>query len=447
MQEDSKIAIIGAGVSGLAAAVWLAQHGFRNLTLFEARREAGGRTRSYVDPTTGDTLDNGQHLMMGCYRSTLEYLRKIDSDSLLRRAPLFIRFHEAGRKTPATLQLPPRSKPPVTLLAGLWNSRLLTMGEKIAATWLGLATDASSAKNSEGMTCAALFRKLHQPAGLVKKLWAPIVLATINAPVEEASAVLFINVLREAFLSGREASDLLLPSSGLSELLIDPAIRMLEKNGATILLSSPVRAIEKNGTAIQIITDSSVKDFDAVIYCGQSFDSLPQEVRSSLPTFEYSPIVNAYFWLDRPVLRGPIHGFIGTTLQWVFPWPSNYAAERLALTVSASDALAERTNEEIRHILWTDLCTSLPAAREARLMHYQIIREKRATPLLTPSIQQSRPQAATTIPGLFLGGDFIQNGLPATIEGAVRNGFSAAAMLLQGLEHQSKNPLQPIHAV
>ncbi|HZK76749.1 MAG TPA: hydroxysqualene dehydroxylase HpnE [Candidatus Kapabacteria bacterium] len=427
MQENSKIAIIGAGVSGLAAAVALSQSGCRNLTLFEARREAGGRTRSYHDPTTGDTLDNGQHLMMGCYHSTLSYVRAIGSEHLLQRAPLWIHFHEASRNVPAILRLSPNSN----LLAGLWRSRFLTPREKFAATRLGLSIDASSAKNCEGITCAALFRKLHQPAGLIKKLWAPIVLATINAPVEQASAVLFINVLREAFLSGHQASDLLLPKSGLSDLLIDPALRMLEKNGTTVRLSTPARAIEKKDSALRIATNDSMEDFDAAIYCGQSSDPLPQEIRSSIPEFEYSPIVNAYFWLDRPLLRGPIHEFLGTTLQWAFPWPSNFAAERLALTVSAGNTLAERTNEEIRHILWTDLCTTIPEAREARLMHHQIIREKRATPLFTPTVQQSRPLASTNVPRLFIGGDLVQNGLPATIEGAVRNGFAAAELLIK----------------
>jgi hydroxysqualene dehydroxylase len=425
--QNSKIAIIGAGVSGLAAAVALAERGLHNITLFEARREAGGRTRSYIDPTTGDTLDNGQHLMMGCYHSTLKYMRAIDSEHLLQRAPLWIHFHETGRNVPAILQLSPNSN----LLAALLRSRFLTLREKFAATRFGLSIDASSAKYSEGMTCEALFAKLHQPAGLIRKLWAPIVLATINAPIEHASAVLFVNVLREAFLSGHEASDLLLPKSGLSDLLIDPAIRMLEQHAVQIRLSTPVRTIEKNGTALQIVTDDSREDYDAVIYCGQSFDPLPQEIRASFPVFEHSPIVNAYFWLDRPLLRGPIHGFFGTTLQWVFPWPSKYAAERLALTVSAGNALAKRTNEEIRHILWTDLCAAVPAAREARLMHHQIIREKRATPLLTPAIQERRPSGFTAVPGLFLGGDLVQNGLPATIEGAVRNGFAAAELLVR----------------
>jgi squalene-associated FAD-dependent desaturase len=426
LQENTKIAIIGAGVSGLAAAIRLTELGYRNLTIFEARKESGGRTRSYVDPTTGDMLDNGQHLLLGCYRSTLKYLKSIGSDHLLQRTPLLIHYHEAGRTAPTILQIPPKSKPPVNLLGALWSGKLLTTREKLAATWLGLAFDASSEKNAEGMTCEALFRKLHQPAGIIKKLWAPIVLATINAPIEKAGAVLFVNVLREAFLSGCEASDLLISSVGLSELLIDPAIQVLEKNGIKVRLSTPVRTIEKENTNFKIVTDDETAEFDTVIYSGQSSEPLPEKVRSPIPEFEYSPIVNAYFWLDKEILLSPIHSFLGTTLQWAFPRPSERFAQRLALTVSAANELVEKTNEEIRHILWVDLCATVPEARTARLLHFQIIREKRATPLFTPYVQQGRPRTATSIPGLWLAGDIVLNGLPATIEGAVRNGYAAA---------------------
>ena len=414
-------------MSGLAAAVRLAHAGERQLTIFEARREAGGRTRSYLDPVTGDILDNGQHLIMGCYRDTLRYLQLIGSDDRIQRLPLSIRFHERGKS--AVLEIPPKSKPPQNLLAAIWSSPILTIREKLSAIWFGMAIDASSLKSCEGLTCAELFLKFRQPKETVRKLWAPIVLATINAPLEQASAVLFVSVIREAFLSGPNASDLLIPNAGLSELLIDPALRMLHASGATVRLSTAVRAIELRQGGLSVGTDYGEELFDSVIYAGQSSKPLPPEVQATIPNLEYSPIVNAYFWLDRKVLDGPVHAFLGTSLQWAFPKASTYSEQRLALTVSAANELAEHTNEEIRHILWTDLCTAVPAAREARLMHHQIIREKRATPLITPSLQADRPKAATPVPHLFLSGDLVQNGLPATIEGAIHNGFTAADLL------------------
>ncbi len=424
--QHSKIAIIGAGVSGLVAAVALAEHSHHNIVLFEARKEAGGRTRSYTDAHTGDVLDNGQHLLLGCYRSTLKYLQAIGSDRFLQRVPLSIYFHEASRKIPAHVQLSAKSKPPLNLLAGLWSSKLLTNREKIAATRLGFAINSTSIKDVQAMTCEELFQKFHQPERLIETLWAPMILATINASIEKASALLFVNVLREAFFSIQSASDLLIPSVGLSELLIEPALRALEKRGVEIRLSTPIRAIEEKDNHLSIVTNDTNELFNAVIYCGQSSDPLPQKIRATIPEFEYSPIVNAYFWLDREILSTPIHSFLGTKLQWAFPRPSVRFSQRLALTVSAADALALHSNDEIQHILWMDLCSALPEAREARLMHFQIIREKRATPLFTPSIQNQRPGTVTSIPGLWLAGDIVQNGLPATIEGAAHNGYAAA---------------------
>jgi squalene-associated FAD-dependent desaturase len=425
LTDKTKVAIIGAGVSGLAAAVRLAHAGLTNITLFEARREAGGRTRSYTDPHTGDTLDNGQHLLMGCYTATLEYMRAIGTEKLIDRTPLRIPFWSESGVRSFTID---RSLgPPLNLLSAVARTSLLTLSEKRAAAVLGNAV--WRAKLPDGfsdMTCAELFHKLAQPDSLVTKLWAPIVLATINATPERASAELFVNVLREAFFSSRSASMLLIPKCGLSELLIDPAVRGLTDKRVILRLGTPVRKIEVNNNKIEIQLDGEVLHFDAVI---SSIPHLISDTRYRTP--DPSPIVNAYFWLDRSVLKAPVHAFIGTTLQWAFPKASKYSAERLALTVSAAENLSTLDNESIRDMLWTELKHIVPATREATLVHYQIIREKRATPLFTPQTQSNRPKTATTVAGLYLAGDLVQNGLPATIEGAIRNGHAAANALIE----------------
>lgn len=426
--RNPKIAIIGGGISGLAAAVHLLEHGYRNVTLYEARHEAGGRTRSYLDSTTGDILDNGQHLMMGCYHATLEYLRAIGSSNLVHRTPLAIAFHEPG-KSPARFEIHRRLAPSINLLAGLWSSNLLSRSEKIAAIRLGLAIK-NNRVNASG-SCKEFFEARKQPSKLIRKLWAPIVLAAINSPLELASAEVFVNIFREIFLTGHEGSDLLFPSVGLSELLIDPAIRMLQAHGICVRFSAPVREIKYEGDSLRVSGNNQVEVYDSVIFCGQSDDPLPESISSNLPRVEYSPIVNAYFWLDRMVLNSPIHAFLGTTLQWAFPKPTAYASHRLALTVSAASELTALTNEKIRDMLWSDLQSAVSAARTAKLLHFQIIREKRATPMLTPQVQQHRPGASTSIPGLFLAGDIVQNGLSATIEGAIRNGVAAARLVLR----------------
>ncbi len=402
----------------MAAAVRLSEAGHRHITLFEARREAGGRTRSFLDPKTGDALDNGQHLLMGCYTATLDYLERIGSSKFVERTPLRIPFWSQTGVRSFTIDR--TLAPPLNLLSAIMRTSLLTLAEKRAAAALGNAVWRSRLPaNLHTMTCSELFEQFDQPLSLVEKLWSPIVLATINATVERASAILFVNVLREAFFSSRKASAMLLPKCGLSELLIDPAVALLQEKGVTIRLGESVRRIEREDSGIRVVTDSADTVFDSIINSAADLQGLESVTR-------YSPIVNAYFWLNRPIFNAPVHAFVGMTLQWAFPKPSIYSAQRVALTISAADAIVEKSNDEITKMLWSDLTRIVPAAREAKLLHSQIIREKRATPLLSPSMQKIRPECVTNDKRFILAGDFVQNGLPATIEGAVRNGFRAA---------------------
>jgi len=435
---NSKIAVVGAGVSGLAAAVSLVERGFENITLFEARREAGGRTRSWLDPATGDVLDNGQHLLIGCYRATLAYLESIGSLKQLERRRLSLDFHESGAST-SRLELQNQGKPAVNLLGAVWKSDLLSFKEKCAATWLGIAIHGSAVRNARSHSAIELFKKFRQPDRLIRRLWEPIVLATINAPIHEASAELFINVFREAFLSGPDASDLLIPSCGLSELLVQPAIDFIATRGVHIRRSTPVRSIEHSSGSFLLKFDGGEENFESVIYSNTAKEPLPERIRSSIPEFQFSPIVNAYFWLDRRVLSGPIHAMVGTTLQWVFPKASQYSAQRLALTVSAAGALSEKSNQEIEDVLWNDLKMAIPQMKNVRLLTSQIVREKRATPLFTYTVQRLRPSTKSSIPRFYFSGDFVQNGLPATIEGAIRNGYAASAALLNEISHSTSN--------
>jgi monoamine oxidase len=267
-------------------------------------------------------------------------------------------------------------------------------------------------------------RVYDQPPSVVTKLWEPIVLATMNVSVERGRAQVFRNVLTELFFGERRGSALLFPSVGLSELLVRPAVSRIGPE--CMRFSEPVRELAPGADGVRVATDSGDERYDFAIVTEPS-------LMGHGPS-EYSPIVNAYFWLDRAVLAAPIAGFLGTTLQWAFPKPSSWASQLLALTVSAADALVSLPNEEIVARLWSDLQSSLPAARNATLRHSQIIKEKRATPVISPATQACRPEAKTSSERVFLAGDYVQNGLPSTIEGAVRNGFRAAQLLRQALD-------------
>ncbi len=434
-----RIAIIGSGTSGLAAALRLATSANSPqfaITLFEARHITGGRTRSYVDETTGDVLDNGQHLMMGCYSATREYMRMIGTDHLARERPLDIPYSLFNPFTGYSRQARFRTNgllpSPFHALFGLLRTDLLSVDEKRAAISLSLKVSSLlDDPKIKSLTCAELFRQHNQPEGLVRKLWEPLILATINARMDVASAIPLLSVLKLALLGKRSDSTFLFPEVGLSELLIDPAIVLLVSSSVEVKLKCPVRQVSAQNDGIKLsFADDSEQSFDGVILASPTENiELPSSVK--LHPIAHSPIINAYFWLDRPLLRAPIHAFVGGTLQWAFSKPSNSAAERIALAVSAADELGGLDNAQIAQQLWLELTRGLPVppGDRAKLVHYQIIREKRATPLLTPEAQSSRPIATTAISGLYLAGDFVQNMLPATIEGAVRNGFGAAELL------------------
>ena len=446
MQKKHRIAIIGTGTSGLAAAVRLLEHPRADayeVTIFESRLVPGGRTRSFVDAETGDTLDNGQHLLMGCYAATSQYLTSIGSDgSIETRAvnipySLFNPFTGSSRE--ARFRVNMLLPAPLHALYGLLRTDLLSVNQKLEAITLCLKIKrmlGDGWTESASQTCAEFFRQQKQSAGTIQKLWEPLVVGTINANINEASVEPLLAVLRLALLGKKSGATFLFPTVGLSELLIDPAIRFAEAHGASIELGKTLSAVTTQEHSIGLrFTDGVHRVFDSVILASQlNKIILPPGITVHEPT--YSPIVNAYFWVDQPLLREPIKAYIGTTLQWAFSKPSVFAAERIALTVSAAGELVEMDNQEIERQLWLELrrAESHIGGGPVRLIHSKIIRERQATPLFTPVSAPLRPRSQTVIPGLFLAGDLVQNGLPATIEGAIVNGNYAAELAISRLE-------------
>ncbi len=431
-----RVAIIGAGTSGLAAAVTLCSAESERpvaVTVFESRREAGGRTRSFVDSETGDILDNGQHLLMGCYTSTLQYLRTIGAEHLLQKQnSLELPFVLPTEQRMSVVKLPRHVPVPLNLLIGLLRNDLLHRYEKIAALRFGFGIMMFNYDKKMAMgSCADLFRYAHQPVTLIKKLWEPIVVGTMNLPPDKASAQVFLHTLRLVFLQNKRFSALLFPKVGLSDLLINPALLYLEAQGCRISYGQQIHSITAGNNLIYLETEDRRDVFDAAIFAGNYHDIsfLPEEIRLPTPSVTYSPIVNAYFWTDKKIVGLPICGFIGTTLQWSFTKPSHFSTELIACTMSAAEDMIKKDNDEIARIFWYDLMRSFPD-NDAHLLRSVIIKEKRATPLLDARLQMIRPKTRTTVPNLYLAGDLVQNGLPMTIEGAVLNGQKAAKEVL-----------------
>ncbi|WP_309269409.1 hydroxysqualene dehydroxylase HpnE [Azonexus sp.] len=402
-----RVAVIGGGWAGIAAAVELTAAGAA-VTLFEAGRVLGGRARAVE--IAGRRLDNGQHILLGSYRDTLALIRQVgaDPDRLLARHPLQI-VDNAGFR----LALP-RWPAPLNLAWGLLTARGVGWREKLrTARWMqGLKR--REFRLSGDRSVAEWLDTAGQTGRLRHHLWEPLCLAALNTPAREASAQLFTNVLRDSLGSARRAdTDLLLPRSDFGRLLAEPAGDWLLAHGATLRCRTRVRTLHAGIEAVTI---------DGEHYAAAIIATAPQHVDRLWPVLaenlEYQPIATVYLQYPPTIhLPFPLLGLRGPYGQWVVDRGNGLLACVLsghgAWEEIDDDTLAQRLAEEL------DLGTQ-PGWQ-------QVIREKRATFSARPNL----PRPPTTLaPHLFLAGDHSWADYPATLEGAVRSGRRAARLVL-----------------
>lgn len=431
--------VLGGGMAGVAAAMELARRGLRP-TLLESRPYLGGRARSF-EHTTGDEIDNGQHLLMGCYRSTFRLLEMLGTRDLVQtQRSLRVEFRDAdGRRD---VLAAPRLPAPLGVLVGMARMSALTIAERMALLRLGVALRLGGPRGDE--TAADYLARHGQPARLRQRLWDPMIIATLNLPAERASALLFARVMRLAFLGRGEDSHLAFARCGLSKLLA-PARAAIERRGGTVVTGAPALGIvaEHGGYTI-FLKDRPPLRASALITAvperalRQLLGSteLADRALGAMPHLEYSPIVSAYLWYDHPLERLPAFAaMIGTATQWMFnrraiDGSSNARFPGLVTcTISAAAAESAIEGEAIAAIVDRELRAAFPEIGDARLVERLVVKEKHATFAATPAAERVRPQARTQAQHLYLAGDWTATGLPATIEGAVQSGFAAAAAL------------------
>lgn len=424
-----RVAVIGAGYAGIAAAVTLAEAGVA-VTLFDANRTAGGRARrvDYRDTL----LDNGQHLLLGAYRETLALMRKVGApiEGLMRK-PLTLHY-------PGLLRLAtPRLPAPLHLLAGLLAAEGLSVTDRLATFRLSWALRAAEDAAFPGETVSALLTRLAQPDRLRRLLWEPLCVAALNTPAAQADARVFARVMRDALMGTRADSDLLLPIADLSALLPDPAVVWLGERGATISLGQRVTAMHRDAAAWKVTTPLATTTHDGVVCAtapaeaGAILASIPglAPLARQLAAVRHEPITTVYLQYPTAVaLPGPMVGVDDGFAQWVFDRDAISGARGLvAAVVSATHALGSAGQDVMATAAHRDvekLAGPLPAPTWAK-----VIRERRATFACVPGA--FRPAASTSQEGLALAGDYTEGPYPATLEGAVRSGTRAGKMLLQ----------------
>ena len=424
--------MIGGGFAGLSAATALAERGVRVLVL-EARPTLGGRATAFTDPATGERVDNGQHVLVGGYHETFRFLRRVNTAADVYVQPdLHIDvIDRAGRASSLRC---PSLPPPLHLLAGVIRWTGIDWRDRAALVHMRRMDDGPASE-----TVRQWLVRHRQTPRLIEILWEPLAVAALNQAIDEASGPAFAGVLRRMFTKNRRDCALGLPLKALDELYTFPSRTHIEGAGGAVRVIAPARVTCAGGATVRVREE--VLSAKAVI-CAVAWYALPsvfpdrpaalEGVLRAAESTAASPIVTVNLWFDRPVTSHSFVGLPGRAMQWVFDKRAilGDSSSHLSLVSSGANALVGQGNQELVDLAVRELTAALPSARSAILRRAVVVREKRATFSVAPG-QPPRPPVETAIPGLFLAGDWIDTGLPATIESAVVSGHRAAEAVLR----------------
>jgi squalene-associated FAD-dependent desaturase len=441
---SDEVLIVGGGFAGLAAGVALAGAG-RQLRLLEQKPHLGGRAFSFLEPTTGSVVDNGQHLLMGCYHQTLRFLERIGTlDRLAFQPRLRMQFLERpGRLT--TLECPALPAP-WHLLLGVLRSDSFTLPEKREIFRVGWALRGAedSREGIDRLSVEEWLSALGQSEKLRRNFWHLLSIAALNEDPRRAAAVLFRRVVRLALFTSPGDSRLAIPRVGLSECYTEAAASYIRARGGQVELGRNVTGfVVAKGVCEGVELADGEKIAAATVVSAvpwfELVKLLPGDLLRSEPCFTNllalrpAPIISLNLWFDRPVTDLDFVGLRGTTVQWLFNKGKILGSGEnyVTLVLSGAHAHVGRPKEELLAVALRDLGELLPAAREAKLVHSLVIKERFATFSPGVGVEAVRPAAPTPVRGLYLAGDWTATGLPATIEGAVQSGCAAAQAVLQ----------------
>ncbi len=410
--------IIGAGLAGLATAVSLARHG-RDVSVYEASGHAGGRCRSFFDAKLERTIDNGNHLLLSGNQAAMRYLADIKAkDFLIGPVPAAFPFLDLRTGQRWVLR-PNAGRIPWWVLNSSRRVPDTRVWNYLSALRFAMAGTDTTVTDCVGDTGV-----------LFERFWRPLAVGALNTPAGAGAAQLLWSVLRETFALGEAACRPRIAKAGLSAAFVDPALTFLRQKGATVRFGRRLRKISYTSRRANGLDFGSerirLRDGDAAVLAVPPPAAAELVPALTVPD-EIHAIVNVHFRLSGPPGLPPdlpLLGLIGGTAQWLF-----VRGDVASITVSAADALAAEPSGTIVRKAWNDVARALGHQRE-KMPPCRIVKEKRATFAQTPNQVKRRPQTRTEFANLYLAGDWIDTGLPATIESAVRSGQMAARAIV-----------------
>jgi squalene-associated FAD-dependent desaturase len=408
--------VIGAGLAGLSAAIALTEAGF-TVALSEAAPRAGGRCRSYRDALLGMTIDNGNHLLLTGNAAAAQFLTTTGGDAALGQPEACFAFTDLRDGVRWWLRPNPGPVPWWILSA----KRRVPGTSALDYLTLGALLHARSG--------ARVGDVLPRRDALWRRLIEPFLLASLNTPLATASASLAAAVVRRTLMRGGQHYRARFASPSLAAAFVDPALAWLRRHGATIHMNRQLRRLEFTERHVSRLhfreQAAAVADAEPVVLAVPSWAASTLVPGLIAPQVHHA-IVNAHFAIAAPAVAPPMLGVVGGIAQWIFAH-----ADRIAVTVSAADALVGGDRAQLAALLWQDVTRAY--AVDWPIPPWRIVVEKRATFAATPEQDARRPVAATSWSNFVLAGDWAQTGLPATIEGAIQSGRTAVHQVMSTL--------------
>lgn len=419
--------VFGGGIAGLTSAAYLTKQNIK-VTLLESSPKLGGRAYSFTEQKSNNVVDNGQHILMGCYSDTINFLKLIGAkENFIYQKSLQINFLTQAGKLVRLKSF--TSLYPFNLLIALLNFKAITFTERLSLLRFVIKLPFVSHQKLSNKNIREWLEEEKQSDDTIKSLWEIIAVGALNTNIDKASAFMFREILMKIFFNGNFASTIILPKYGLSDAYVKSAKEYIELNGGKIKLSSSVKEfIISDNKIVGIKTaDEVYKDFDYVISAipFYAFNNIyPELFLDEKIEFEYSSILNIHIWLKNNPMKEQFYGLIDSPVHWIFN-----KGNHINLVISDADYLIDKPAEEIYKMCVGELIKHAKL-KESDFSHYKVLKEKRATFVPSNKIDYLRPSSNTKIANLFLAGDWTDTGLPSTIESAVKSGRVAAELLL-----------------
>lgn len=416
-----RVAIIGGGLAGLAAAAALGETGYR-VQVFESRGFLGGRATSYP-VTAAETIDNCQHILLRCCVNLLDFYKRLNVSQDIHFNREFFFIEPGGRISTLKSGIFPS---PLHFTESFAKLRFLSLRDKISVArgLLAIRKERKTRHDLDQITMADWLREKRQTPAAIERFWRQVLVSAINEELDRMAALHGFQVFWLGFLASSNSYEMGVPAVPLGELYTSQAWSRFA-NVNVRLRQTVTRVVTENGRATGVETENGFEPADFVIAAPplHRASSLMPELGLNLEPFDHSPITGIHLWFDRPVTDLPHATLLDRTIQWMF---NKDGGRYIQLVVSASRSLVNMPRAEVIALATKELAEFFPAARDAVLEKAHVVKEIRATFSAAPGIEALRPPNKTQIECLFLAGDWTRSGWPATMEGAVRSGYLAA---------------------